>query len=366
MTENFQNALAGRSVFVTGHTGFMGSWLALWLYRLGARVTGYALQPPTDPSHFEAAGMRELLTAHYEKDIRNSGGLMLAMKKAAPDVIFHLAAQPLVRESYNCPRETFDVNVMGTACLLDAVRELGKPCAVVIVTSDKCYENTGRNEPYHEADPMGGHDPYSASKGAAEILASSYRRSFFPPSGLAKHGIKLATARAGNVIGGGDWAKDRIATDLVQSLAAGQYVPVRNPLAVRPWQHVLEPICGYLTLASRMLEGNDPSLCAGWNFGPLADEQATVGELVDCFCRAWGGGNWKDVSDPAQPHEAAVLRLSIDKALRELNWRPRWRLVRAVEHTARWYRRFYQNPGASMREASLADIDAYCQAGQDQ
>lgn len=365
MSEDFTKVLAGRSVLVTGHTGFMGSWLVLWLHRLGAQVSGYALQPPTEPSHFEAAGVRDLLAAHYEKDIRNAGGISAAVKKASPDVVFHLAAQPLVRESYRSPRETFDVNVMGTACLLDALRETGKPCAVVVVTSDKCYENHGQGQPYRESDPMGGHDPYSASKGATELLVNSYRSSFFSPAKIGGHGIKLASARAGNVIGGGDWAKDRIVTDLVQSLSAGQPVPVRNPHAIRPWQHVLEPISGYLALAAKMLGGNDPAWCTGWNFGPQVEDQATVGELVERFCKAWGDGKWKDVSDLSQPHEAAVLRLSIDKAVRELNWRPRWNLSQAVERTARWYRRFYVNPQASMRDASAADIEAYCQARQD-
>ncbi|HEX7500265.1 MAG TPA: CDP-glucose 4,6-dehydratase, partial [Polyangia bacterium] len=250
-------AFAGRSVFVTGHTGFKGAWLSLWLSRLGARVTGYALAPSTEPSAFVAGGVRDVLAAHHEADIRDGERLVQAMRACTPDVVLHLAAQPLVRASYEQPRETFDVNVVGTASVLDAVRALGRPCVVVVVTSDKCYDNREHVFGYRETDPLGGLDPYSASKGAAEIVVASYRQSFFPSERVRAHGVKLASVRAGNVIGGGDWAQDRIVADIARSLSSGRPVPVRNPLSLRPWQHVLEPLGGYLLLAARMQAAPD-------------------------------------------------------------------------------------------------------------
>jgi CDP-glucose 4,6-dehydratase len=349
---------AGKSVLVTGHTGFKGSWLALWLHRLGACVTGYSLQPPTVPSHFEAACIREVLEHHYEADIRDCEALHGALQACQPEAVFHLAAQSLVRESYLSPRATFDVNVVGTACVLDAVRALNRPCTVVVVTSDKCYENKEQVWGYRENDAMGGSDPYSASKGACELVVNAYRRSFFCPARLSEHGVKLATVRAGNVIGGGDWARDRIVPDLVHHLVRGEPLPVRNPRAVRPWQHVLEPLGGYLALAARMLGSNDPKWCDAWNFGPGAGEGASVRELVERFCGAWAGGGWQDAS-VAGPPEAGLLRLCIDKALAELDWRPRWDLAETTRRAVAWYRHYYAQPGASMREASLADIEAY-------
>jgi CDP-glucose 4,6-dehydratase len=272
-----------------------------------------------------------------------------------------MAAQPLVRQSYASPRETFDVNIMGTACLLDAVRQRGKPCVVIVVTSDKCYENRGLTRGYTETDPMGGFDPYSASKGATELLVASYRRSFFPPDRIRDHGVKLASARAGNVIGGGDWARDRIVTDMVAALMAGEPVPVRNPKAIRPWQHVLEPLSGYLTLAAAMLESDDPQWCDGWNFGPTPGGEPTVGELAADFIRAWGKGTWRDVSHPGQLHEAPILRLCIEKAQQFLHWTPQWDSAETIVRTARWYRRVLIEK-ADAREECMADIAAYEQA----
>lgn len=353
----------GRSVLVTGHTGFKGSWLSVWLYHLGARVAGYSLAPPTQPNNFDAAGVRDLLAHHYEGDVRDPAALDHALAETQPEVVFHLAAQSLVRESYQNPRATFDVNVMGTIGLLDAVRAAGRPCVVIVVTSDKCYENREQVWGYRELDPMGGFDPYSASKGATEIVTAAYRRSFFPPERIAQHGMKLSTARAGNVIGGGDWAKDRIIPDMVNHLIAGQPVPVRNPGALRPWQHVLEPLSGYLTLAARMLESDDPRLCDAWNFGPAPGEEVPVGQLADLFLQVWGEGSWQDKSRADQPHEAGVLRLSIDKAIHQLGWRPRWPLAETIERTARWYRRFYGDGPTQAREACLADIDHYQRNG---
>lgn len=360
-----RETFAGRRVFVTGHTGFKGSWLAIWLSRLGARVTGYALAPPTDPSLFAAGGVRELLSAHHEADIRDAGSLSRALDQADPDVVFHLAAQALVLTSYASPRETFEVNAIGTAALLDAVRARRKPCAVVVVTSDKCYENREQVWGYRESDPLGGCDPYSASKAAAEIVTASYRRSFFPPERLAEHAVKVASARAGNVIGGGDWGKDRIVTDLVRHLAAGSPVPVRSPCAVRPWQHVLEPLSGYLTLGARLLESDNPAWCEAWNFGPMPGEEWPVAQLVQRFVAAWGHGSWQDLSGARPPHEAHTLRLNIDKTLARLGWRPTWHMAEAIEQTVCWYRRFYQAGPQGMLEACRQDIEAFEQASQE-
>ncbi len=359
MTTALESTFKGRSVFITGHTGFKGSWLAIWLARMGARVTGYALAPVTDPSNFELAGVRDLLAAHHEADVRDAARLDTAVRDADPEFVFHLAAQAIVRESYAAPRETFDVNLLGTAGLLDAVRARGKPCVVVVVTSDKCYENREQVWGYREGDALGGHDPYSASKGATEILAAAYRRSFFDPSHVGQHGIKLATARAGNVIGGGDWAKDRIVADTARSLSAAVPVPVRNPQAVRPWQHVLEPLSGYLMLAARMHADDDPRWCDAWNFGPLPGDDIAVGDLLDRFIATWGTGSWEDVHDPRQPHEANVLRLAIDKALWTLGWQPRWNLDETIRRTAGWYRQYYLEGKANTLPACEADIEAY-------
>ncbi|MCK4341780.1 MAG: CDP-glucose 4,6-dehydratase [Phycisphaerae bacterium] len=359
MNALLQDIFRDRAVFLTGQTGFKGSWLTIWLHRLGARVTGYALAPPTEPSNFELSGVRDLLNAQHQADIRDGARLQKALSDADPDVVFHLAAQSLVRESYARPRETFEVNAIGIASVLDAVRARGKPCVVLIVTSDKCYETRAQAAGYRETDPLGGHDPYSASKGAAELVTAAYRRSFFPPDRLAEHGVKLASARAGNVIGGGDWAGDRIITDIVRSLAAGKPIPIRNPRAVRPWQHVTEPLHGYLTLAARMLTSDDPTWCDAWNFGPLPGDDVPVAQLVDRFIAAWGQGLWEDADDSNPPPEAGVLRLSIDKAVEKLGWRPRWGLAEAVRRTAQWYRRYYQGHEKNMRPACLDDITAY-------
>jgi CDP-glucose 4,6-dehydratase len=356
---DFATAFVGRRVLLTGHTGFKGSWLALWLLRLGASVTGLALAPPTDPSNFVVSNVAGALTAHHEIDIRNTDEVRRVLADAAPDVILHLAAQSLVRGSYVAPLETFDVNVMGTASVCDAVRVIGRPCVVVVVSSDKCYENLEQGRAFMEDDPMGGRDPYSASKGATELVVASYRSSFFHPARLDEHGVRLASARAGNAIGGGDWTPDGIIPDTVRALAAGQPVQVRNPAAVRPWQHLLEPLSGYLTLAARLLAEGGDRLCAGWNFGPDPKDEATVRDLEERFLRAWGEGTWIDCSDPGQPTEAKVLRLANGRARRELGWHPRWSLTEAIERTVRWYRRYYDDGGVDMGKACLDDIDAY-------
>lgn len=351
------DSLRGRNVFVTGHTGFKGSWLCLWLEQLGATITGYALPPSTQPSNFEASRVLECLHDFHEADIRDLDALSNALVAAKPDVIFHLAAQPLVRESYRNPAETFATNVQGTVNVLEAVRRLGRPCAVVLATSDKCYENREQARPFREEDRLGGHDPYSASKAAAEIVAASYRQSFFAPEKVQQHGVLLATVRAGNVIGGGDWSRDRIVVDIVESLRDGMPVAVRHPEAVRPWQHVLEPLSGYLLLAARMMETRDPMLAGAWNFGPRAEGHVCVRELVEMFLEDWGSGTWCAVPQVSALLEAGVLHLSIKKAARELGWLPRWGVREAVARTARWYKAF--TPGTDMSQACLRDLAAY-------
>lgn len=355
------SSYAGRSVFVTGHTGFKGSWLSLWLAELGAKVSGYALAPPTEPSNFELSRVEGVLACHREAEIRDPDTLRSALEQAAPDIVFHLAAQPLVRESYRDPRTTFETNFNGTLNLLEAIRGLGRSCAVVIVTSDKCYENREWERGYTESDPMGGHDPYSASKGVTELLVSSYRRSFFAPDELDRHGVRLATARAGNVIGGGDWSPDHIVVDIVDALRHEKPIQVRNPHAVRPWQHVLESLGGYLSLGSALLENPDASLCSPWNFGPRLEDAVPVRDLVELFVERWGEGSWQDASDPSQPHEAGLLRLSIEKACAELDWCPRWSVDQAVTETVAWYRQHLADP-TSLREFCLAQITQYQRA----
>jgi len=355
---SFASAFAGRSVLVTGHTGFKGSWLCLWLDRLGAHVTGYALDPPTEPSNFVAARVGDVLVADVRADLRDRDTLATTIDAARPDLILHLAAQSTVRQGYADPVGTFDVNVMGTVAVLEAVRLLRQPCAIVVVTSDKAYENDGSGRPLAETDRFGGNDPYSASKGAAEIVTAAYRRSFFPPAELARHGVALATARAGNVVGGGDWTADGIVADMIRALVAGQPVPVRNPAAVRPWEHVLEPLAGYLTLAAALLGPGAAGAARGWNFGPADTDAATVQQVVEEFLAAWGGGSWSMVGRPDDPPEAALLRLSIEQTSAELGWAPRWGFAETIRRTSAWYRRYLADPD-SARQACLDDIEAY-------
>jgi CDP-glucose 4,6-dehydratase len=358
------HSLAGRSVVVTGHTGFKGSWLALWLHLLDARVTGYALEPPSTPSHFETAGVAEVLAEDVRADIRDADRIAGTVRRVQPDLLFHLAAQPIVRAGLAEPRETFDVNVVGTASVLDAVRGLGKPCAVVVVTSDKCYENNGQVWGFRENDPLGGHDPYSASKAGTELVVESYRSSYFPVDRISEHGVRIATARAGNVIGGGDWADDRIVPDAIRALASGSDLLVRNPNSTRPWQHVLEPLSGYLDLAARLLGDEQPDRWTeAWNFGPVVNDEATVAELATALVDGWGGGRWTSPETVGTDVEARTLRIAIDKANSLMGWRPRWHLAETVARTVAWYRHYYEGGGGSMQKHSLADIEAYMEGG---
>lgn len=354
----FADAYRGKSVFLTGHTGFKGSWLALWLERLGARVSGYALPPPTAPSLFEQAGVASTL-AHTIGDIREREPLEAALRAAAPDFVFHLAAQPLVLDSYAAPAETFAINVAGSIEVMEAVRRSGIRASVVMITTDKVYQNNEWPHAYRECDALGGHDPYSASKAAMEIAIASWRSSFFARSREAEHGVRLAAARAGNVIGGGDWAANRIVPDLFRAHAAGDPPGLRNPGALRPWQHVLEPLAGYLWLGARMAAADGASLADAWNFGPLPTDVRSVGELSDALLGVWGGKPWRDGASAGQPHEAGMLRLAIDKAVGTLGWRPVWDFARTVERTAGWYDAVMLR-GGDARAACMADLDAYC------
>ena len=330
----FCQAYAGTRVLLTGDTGFKGSWLAYWLTRLGAEVTGFALPAEYVSGPFKLARLDRLIR-HVDGDVRNAAAVERAVRKAAPRVIFHLAAQSLVRESYRTPAGTAATNILGTVHVLEAVRKLNRPCAVVVVTSDKCYEN--REQAYYlyrETDRMGGHDLYSASKGCAELLVAAYRRSFFDPGTR----VRVATARAGNVFGPGDWAKDRILPDAMRALMTGRPLVVRNPRAVRPWQHVLEPLAAYLWLGARLLAEDGKVFAAAWNFGPRPRDVHTVSELVNRVVAAWGRGRWRAGRAARDPHEAGSLQLAIQKAVSKLNWRPVWNFEEAVRRTVEGYR----------------------------
>lgn len=344
-----------KRVLVTGHTGFKGSWLSLWLQQMGAEVIGFALPPESDQGLYRLAGVADALTS-VEGDLRDADHLRTVIAQQRPEVVFHLAAQALVRHSIANPVETYATNVLGTVHLLEAVRREPGVRAVVCVTSDKCYENRETERPYVEDDPMGGADPYSSSKGCAELVAAAYRRSYFPPERAAEHGVALSTARAGNVIGGGDWAADRLVVDVVRAYLEGSSPTIRNPNAVRPWQFVLEPLAGYLTLAERSM-ATPGAYARAWNFGPELGDCRSVGWLVERIAQAWGTSTGWTPDRRPQPHEAQLLLLDASLARRELAWRPRLDLNEAVDWTIDWYRS--HAAGGDMRELTLDQIARY-------
>lgn len=345
----------GKRVLLTGHTGFKGSWLSLWLQQLGARVTGYALEPPTRPSLFElgrvADGMDSVIA-----DIRDLQALKLAFEQASPEVVIHMAAQPLVRYSYVEPVDTYSINVMGTVHLLEAARGCPSVQAVVNVTTDKCYENREWVWGYREDEPMGGHDPYSSSKGCAELVTTAYRKSFFG-QGVGQHPARVASARAGNVIGGGDWALDRLVPDIVRALEGSRPVVIRNPSSTRPWQHVLEPLSGYLVLAERLVTSNGRDLEGGWNFGPREDDARPVLDIVKNFCKSWGDGAAWELAVAGGPHEAHYLKLDCSKAAARLGWRPTWGLDVAIDRIVNWHQAV--KSGADARRITLDQISEF-------
>jgi CDP-glucose 4,6-dehydratase len=344
----------GKRVFLTGHTGFKGGWLSLWLQSMGAEVHGYALNPPTETNLFTVAEVGNGMTSSTISDIREADKLRQAMQAANPEIVFHLAAQPLVRYSYARPAETYEVNVMGTVNLLEAVRATPGVKSVVNVTTDKCYENREWVWGYRENEAMGGFDPYSSSKGCAELVTSAYRQSFLQPAGIA-----LASARAGNVIGGGDWAEDRLIPDFLRALDAGEILKIRSPQSTRPWQHVLEPLSGYLTLAER-LYAEGMSFAEAWNFGPKDEDARPVGWIVERMAEMREDVLWQ-CDETLQPHEANYLKLDSSKAHSQLNWQPRWRLKVALQKTLEWHAAW--RSGADMRAVTLAQIADYQSQG---
>jgi len=344
----------GKRVFLTGNTGFKGSWLTIWLLEMGAEVVGYSNEVPTNPSLFEEAGLRNKIQ-YIEANINDLSTLERSMTESKPDVVFHLAAQPLVRLSYKIPVETYETNVMGTAKVLEAIRKVDSVKSAVIITTDKCYENKEWEFGYREVDPMGGYDPYSSSKGAAELVINSYRNSFFKDTSTL-----ISSARAGNVIGGGDWAEDRLIPDLVRGASSGDKVRIRNPLAIRPWQHVLEPLSGYLLLAEKAFSG-DKSVAEAWNFGPEIKDAKNVEWVSDLASDVWGNGKLWELDKENHPHEAKFLKLDISKVYQNLKWTPKWDAETAVTKTVNWYKEFYQNKHNSetIYKLCVADINEY-------
>ncbi len=347
----------GKKVFLTGHTGFKGSWLSLWLQQLGAEVTGYALMPPTNPSLFEVANVAQGMTSIIG-DIRDAEALYKAMRDAAPDIVIHMAAQPLVRYSYVNPVETYSTNVMGTVHLLEAVRQAPSVRAVVNVTSDKCYDNKEWVWGYRENEAMGGFDPYSNSKGCAELVTSAYRNSFFNPEKYAEHRVALASGRAGNVIGGGDWADDRLIPDILRAISDNKPVVIRSPHAIRPWQHVLEPLSGYLLLAEKLYT-QGVAYAEGWNFGPADEDAKPVQWIVEQLTQQWGEGASWQLDGGEHPHEAHYLKLDCSKAKMRLDWQPRWHLGHTLEMIVSWQQAWLAKQ--DMRSFTLKQIEQYAQ-----
>ncbi len=345
----------GKRVLVTGHTGFKGSWLSIWLHELGAEVIGVALEPQASKDNFLLSGIGSKIKADLRADIRDAAAMRRIFEEYQPEIVFHLAAQPLVRLSYDEPVDTWQTNVMGTINVMEAFRHCKSAKVAVMITTDKCYENREQNHAYKEDEPMGGYDPYSSSKGACEIAISSWRRSFMNPDAYAKHGKAIASVRAGNVIGGGDWAKDRIIPDCIRAIEAGMPIAIRNRMAVRPWQHVLEPLSGYMLLAQKMW--NEPTkYCEGWNLGPKMDAVVPVWDVATMLTEAYGKGELIDQTDPNAPHEANLLMLDITKAQIRLGWEPKMSTKEAIDLTADWYKR-YQTEDAY--QISVEEIEKY-------
>ena len=353
--ENFENTYKNKKVLITGHTGFKGAWLSLWLREIGANIIGYSLEPPTDPNLFDSINLKDKIT-HITGDVRDEVHLNSIFKKHQPDFVFHMAAQPIVRLSYKEPKHTYDVNVMGTVNVLEAVRKTNSIRVCVVITSDKCYENKEWIHGYREIDSMGGHDPYSSSKGCAELVTSSYGKSFFHPKDHGiKHNVVLASARAGNVIGGGDWGEDRIIPDCVKSLSKKKKIIIRNPMAVRPWQYVLEPLGGYLLLGALMYKEGVKHR-GPWNFGPESENIITVEELVKHMIKYWGEGNY-GIDGLEHPHEAGILKLDASKAKALLGWKSQYDPHESIKKTVDWYGAFYNGArGKKLYELTLKEI----------
>ncbi|WP_094606108.1 CDP-glucose 4,6-dehydratase [Sporomusa silvacetica DSM 10669] len=349
--ERFKRAYCGQTVLVTGCSGFKGSWLSVWLHTLGARVVGYALQPPTEPSMFRACSLDKHIIS-MEADICDDAALTEVFKTYKPDIVFHLAAQPLVRYSYLQPKETFETNVMGTVNVLEAARNTGTVKSIVVITTDKCYENREWVYGYRETDPIGGYDPYSASKGCAELVVSAFRNSF-----LMSRGVGLASARAGNVIGGGDWAVDRLLPDFVRAVVDNKPIRIRNPLATRPWQHVLEPLSGYLLLGALLL-AEPEKYSSAWNFGPRDTDVLPVEEILNLAIAEWGAGRVEKEA-VKQPHEATLLKLDISKAEAYLRWHPIFSCREAIKRTVEWYKKYYEEFPSDMFSFTIEQIREY-------
>lgn len=340
MNDIFNGFFNGKRVLLTGHTGFKGSWLAIWLHELGAEVVGVALDPYSERDNYVLSGIGKKIKADIRTDIRDREKVKEIFQTYQPEIVFHLAAQPLVRLSYEMPAETYETNLMGTINVMEAIRSCGSVRVGVMITTDKCYDNKEQMQGYVETDPFGGYDPYSSSKGACEIAIQSWRRSFFNPKDYGKtHTVSLASVRAGNVIGGGDWAKDRIIPDCIRALEAGKPIDIRSPKAVRPWEHVLEPLSGYMLLAQKMWDA-PTEYCEGWNFGPEEDAVLSVWEIATEMIKCYGSGSLKDVSDPNALHEAKLLMLNINKAKTRLGWLPRLNVHECILMTVDWYKRY--------------------------
>lgn len=343
-----------KTVLVTGHTGFKGSWLAIWLNEMGAKVIGYALDPQTDKDNFVLSGIGNKIT-DIRGDIRDRENLQKVFDKYKPEIVFHLAAQPLVRLSYQIPAETYEVNLMGSINVMEAIRHTDSVKVGVMITTDKCYENKEQIWGYRENEPMGGYDPYSSSKGAAEVAISSWRRSFFNPEQFDKHGKALVSVRAGNVIGGGDWSLDRIVPDCIKALESGKTIEIRSPKAIRPWQHVLEPLGGYLLVGMKAYQ--EPAKYAEpWNFGPKLESVATVWDVASLIIKNYGKGDLKDVSNPEALHEANLLLLDITKAKFRLDWEPKMNIEQTVAFTVEWYKRY---KSMSVYDLCMEQIERY-------